>query len=122
MKRQFHFDFQGCESTEIVGDGYCDDNSNTLECNYDGGDCCGSDVNKYYCSECKCYSHKTCNAPSDLLGNRFCNDETNIGNCNFDNGDCCGACVNTDHCSDCVCHDEAQPILDLSCEHNFMPF
>ena len=26
----------------LVGDGYCQDLTNTAECNFDGGDCCGS--------------------------------------------------------------------------------
>ena len=33
-----------CEPTWI-GDGFCDDPTNNNECNYDGGDCCGSDIN-----------------------------------------------------------------------------
>ena len=27
-----------------VGDGFCDDMTNSFQCNYDGGDCCGSNV------------------------------------------------------------------------------
>ena len=37
-----------------LGDGYCDDINNNLECSYDGGDCCGPNVNTQYCSECLC--------------------------------------------------------------------
>ena len=37
-----------------VADGYCDDNNNNLGCNFDGGDCCGSNVNTQYCFECQC--------------------------------------------------------------------
>ena len=28
----------------MVGDGICNDETNNLECNYDGGDCCGPAV------------------------------------------------------------------------------
>ena len=28
-------------SNALVGDGYCNDEMNTAECNFDGGDCCG---------------------------------------------------------------------------------
>ena len=35
----------GCNVTQWVGDGYCDDVSNTIECNYDGGDCCLDNTN-----------------------------------------------------------------------------
>ena len=37
-----------------VGDGYCDDVANTESCTYDGGDCCGANVNTQYCTECQC--------------------------------------------------------------------
>ena len=30
-----------------IGDGYCDDVNNNIGCTYDGGDCCGSNVNKH---------------------------------------------------------------------------
>ena len=38
-----------------IGDGYCDDINNNLDCSYDGGDCCGSNVITKYCTECICY-------------------------------------------------------------------
>ena len=37
-----------------ISDGYCDDINNNLGCTYDGGDCCGSNVNTQYCTECQC--------------------------------------------------------------------
>ena len=37
-----------------IGDGYCDDINNNLDCTYDGGDCCGSNVNTQYCTDCQC--------------------------------------------------------------------
>ena len=45
--------FKGCNS-EWIGDGNCDDENNKEQCNYDGGDCCGENVNKQFCSECIC--------------------------------------------------------------------
>ena len=38
----------------MVGEGQCDDEVNTPECNYDGGDCCGSNVDCPYLSDCEC--------------------------------------------------------------------
>ena len=38
----------------MIGNGYCDDGFNKVECNFDGGDCCGSDVNTEYCTNCTC--------------------------------------------------------------------
>ena len=105
LKRMIcNFDFQGCEIPSYVSDGYCDDHTNTGECNYDGGDCCGSNVNTLYCAECLCYEDLNCAAPLELIGNGHCNDETNNANCNYDGGDCCGTCANTEYCSDCLCH------------------
>ena len=37
-----------------IGDDYCDDINNNIDCNFDGGDCCGANVNTYYCDECLC--------------------------------------------------------------------
>ena len=103
----------------IVHDAYCDDNTNTAECNYDGGDCCGSNVNTQFCSDCLCYPHETCDGPLELISDGYCNDETNNAGCNFDGGDCCGACTNTEQCSDCVCHEGGAPEIDTSCNYLF---
>ena len=48
--------FLACTLLDIVGDGYCNDESNNLECNYDGRDCCGDCVNTDYCTECICHN------------------------------------------------------------------
>ena len=46
---------QGCPFPDwILGDAICDDISNTPECDYDGGDCCGGSTQ--YCIECECIS------------------------------------------------------------------
>ena len=46
-----------------IGDGYCHDGLNNKGCNYDGEDCCGSNVNTQYCSKCQCLGYKA--TPSD---------------------------------------------------------
>ena len=43
-----------CEIDDYKGDGYCDDGNNNCGCEYDGGDCCDSNANMDYCSECNC--------------------------------------------------------------------
>ena len=49
------FDFLlGCIVPSWRGDNYCDDGNNNEGCGYDGGDCCGSNVNKTYCQNCEC--------------------------------------------------------------------
>ena len=37
------------------GDAFCDDELNILECDYDGGDCCGPEANLNYCILCECH-------------------------------------------------------------------
>ena len=46
-----------CSTSHIyyhVANGYCNDASNTEECNWDGGDCCGDEVVMTECSVCEC--------------------------------------------------------------------
>ena len=43
-----------CGSPQWFGDNYCDDENNNAECGWDGGDCCGDNVNTQYCSACEC--------------------------------------------------------------------
>ncbi|CAN0440595.1 unnamed protein product, partial [Pylaiella littoralis] len=100
-----------------VGDGYCNQDNNIPECNYDGGDCC----------ECTCEAPETdddwdgacgrwagfacidpdaacvdddsvtidmienCNAGE--IGNGYCDNSNNNAECAYDGGDCC----------DCTC-------------------
>ena len=37
-----------------IGDAYCDDVNNNVGCYFDGGDCCGPNVNTAYCTDCLC--------------------------------------------------------------------
>ena len=48
----------GCVDVALwkIGDGFCDDMANNVECSYDGGDCCGPHVKKEFCFECQCLS------------------------------------------------------------------
>ena len=64
----------------LVGNGFCNDDTNIAECEYDGLDCC-----------------------LNMVGDGICNDETNHLGCNYDGGDCCLMNINTDSCSDCNC-------------------
>ena len=59
--------------TSDLGDGYCDIAMNTTECNWDAGDCLGSNL---------------CNVErKDYLGDSFCDGgEYNTEECNWDGG------------------------------------
>ena len=87
----------------MIGDGFCDDETNNPECNFDGGDCCGLCIVKNRCSQCTCLQSEVTVA-NILVGDGYCNDETNNPNCSFDGGDCCGPCINNEFCSECQCH------------------
>ena len=68
-----------------MDDGYCNDETNIPECNYDGGDCCGSCINTDYCTNCTCIGNIIGNGvPNTLVGDGFCNDETNNVHCYYD--------------------------------------
>ena len=67
----------------LVGNGFCNAETNIAECDFDGGDCCPN---------------------PNMIGDAICNDEINHLGCNYDGGDCCLMSVNTDSCSDCKCH------------------
>ena len=72
-----------CPNLQWNGDGFCDDSNNIIECNYDGGDCCGSDVNIAYCQQCLCLSNSSTTpsvpptlfptlTPGNNTGNNYC--------------------------------------------------
>ena len=44
-----------CPFWEILGDNYCDDEANILECGYDLDDCCKGDRDISLCTDCLCY-------------------------------------------------------------------
>ena len=82
-----------CSNGTLLANGVCNDETNYAECNFDGGDCCGSCINTDYCTNCSCIANYTGNEVSNpLLGNGYCNDVYDTAECNFDGGDCCGQC------------------------------
>ena len=42
-----------CLMPDWFKDGICDDQNNVESCEFDGGDCCGGDINT--CTECICH-------------------------------------------------------------------
>ena len=40
----------------LVGDGFCNDETNNENCNYDGGECCSTCTSTSKCAECACLS------------------------------------------------------------------
>ena len=101
----FHFLVPGCDNV-LVGNGFCNDEANRVNCNYDGGDCCGYNINSEHCTDCTCFHQETCLAgvTHAFVGDGVCNDKTNNAECDYDGGDCCVINANTSFCSECVCH------------------
>jgi hypothetical protein len=78
-----------CDSP-VIGDGYCDDRFNFGICNFDNGDCCGSNVNKLFCLNCFCFQETdiiedTCQYTKDVQ-NGICDDFANTQECAYDKG------------------------------------
>merc|ERR1712222_271404 len=107
---------QTCKLPKYIGDGNCDDQNNNCGCKYEGGDCCGNNVKKTYCKECKCKDpgykpDKNCKGKCALAqykGDGNCDDANNNCGCDFDGGDCCaktvkGGKVNVAYCKACIC-------------------
>ena len=93
----------------FVGDGVCNDETNIVECSYDGGDCCpypnmvGNGICNDVTNNLECiYDGGDCCSNPNMVKDSICNDETNHIGCNYDGGDCC-VNVNTDSCSECNC-------------------
>ena len=43
----------------LIGNGLCNDEANTKDCNYDNGDCCGACKNTDHCTDCLCHEEGT---------------------------------------------------------------
>ena len=73
-------------------DRFCDDEFNTPECNYDGGDCCVQRVENWhdFCTDCQCLGMDCGKKIKKAWGNgKRCNGKWNNAGCFYDGGDCC---------------------------------
>ena len=102
-----------CANLTMIGDGYCNDETNNPECGYDGGDCCGSCIIKDYCTNCTCIGSVT-NAQVSCGGHfaDFCADCPQGHGEIWCNGDCrwvneqCIIIPKNSLIGDGVCNDE----------------
>lgn len=111
-----------------VGDGQCDGYLNTLECGYDGGDCCectcveGSTFScgrsPFVCLDPACpdeaFEYPACTGDIYTLGDSRCDSENNYATCGFDGGDCC-ECTCTNSTNTCGTGFPAFECFDPSC-------
>jgi len=96
-----------------IGDNFCDDENNNIECQLDGGDCCQAEPISnwdYYCTDCQCIVGGASSCELGVphwVGDNFCDDENNNALCGFDGGDCCQENPGSNwdyYCNDCQCH------------------
>ena len=101
----------------MVGDGYCNTETNNIHCAFDRDDCCYGDLliteycNRNMVEKCQCLTGETIDDKHQpIIGNGYCNEIANIPDYNYDNGDCCGTCV-IDDCKNstlnCTCKDDS---------------
>ena len=118
---------KGCENPGWHADGSCDDENNNEACFFDGGDCCGSNVDTNWCTVCQCLEEggstiswgtttsSGTTTPSGTttsvfcyhswIADGYCDDINNNLGCTYDGGDCCGSNANTQYCTECVCYE-----------------
>ena len=133
---------------EFLGDGFCDDQNNVSNCEYDHDDCCrlNDPYAHNYCEICLCKSNETNypisfetkptsleTTPSSLqdclshyLGDGLCDDQNNFSSCKYDNGDCCVKSgyenVWNDFCTECLCKSNETNYPSSLETHNASPF
>ena len=95
--------YSNCQVWDITGDGFCDDEANTLKCGYDFNDCCQMGNDRTLCEDCFCFASedervliqekhfKRCSMKiyQHHLGNELCDLNRNNEDHFFDAGDCC---------------------------------
>ena len=59
--------YETCHTAAYKGDNYCDDLNNNCGCEWDGGDCCGSNVNKQFCTLCECLGPKNVSVLNEIM-------------------------------------------------------
>lgn len=129
-------DYEDCDGfLNMIADGYCDPQTNNLDCGWDGGDCCpctcengtftcGAEI-PYNCLDpngaCATPSpiaavYPDCAAGSvSLIGDGSCDSSTNNADCGYDGGDCCPCtCVDSQYTCGTNEYDCLDPVSDCA--------
>ena len=84
--------FSNCSAIEFlheIGDGICQDLTNTKECEYDQGDCCLPQIVVGYCDNCSCHENPDKCPFENLLNNGICDAKiVSDSRCSNDKPDC----------------------------------
>ena len=105
--------FSDCSGNpQFIGDTYCDDANNNEGCDWDGGDCCGDNVNNNFCTFCDCLEFKSTTTTTTTTTTRgnghdsFCTVDNlcdeNEGDCDYDNQCKNGLTCGVDNCPDSI--------------------
>ena len=90
----------GCADPDKKGNGWCNDENNTPECDYDGGDCCGCDVRAQRCTECLCKEPNIQCPTEDCRATWWCERKKSRNKCikNWVRHRCPVTCEASDYC------------------------
>lgn len=112
--------------------GYCDDSSNTKDCNFDNGDCCLPTIKTDFCYDCICHLDKlrhqeifiniSKDCDTDLMQNGICEDQNNNYDCGFEFQDCCSQTILCPIGNECICHLDGQvhpSLIDQNCSMHY---
>jgi hypothetical protein len=83
---------------ELAGNGVCDEETNTVDCEYDRGDCCEGTCMGSNCGEngYNCINPDYYCPIESWASDGYCDEENNIASCYYDGGDCCpSTCIPT---------------------------
>jgi len=110
------------------GDGICDDGNNNIGCGWDGGDCCGSNVNQNFCKDCQCLEPNRICKFVDNYYSTSCSYWAGLGYCdhsyvNWMNFKCKKACLCTTACQYSDNYSSCSYWAGLGyCVHSYVPF
>lgn len=101
----------------FLSDGDCDPSTNTMECSFDGGDCCPCtcvDGPTYTCGhtgfdcldpDASCTDDEDSSCVEWEKGDSFCDEYNNKEHCSWDGGDCCECTCNDTEDNTCADND-----------------
>ena len=70
--------FEECGLDFLMGNGICNEQTNNVICEFDGGDCCDP-MSYYLCENCPCYPANT-NEPECIFGPIICGNTIGVEN------------------------------------------
>jgi len=130
LEHESNSSFLACNDLSWIKDGFCDDQNNNFDCDYDGGDCCNANASHEFCTDCQCLTPDGTTMPDifpdgwcksfnpNWIGDGFCDDDHNNPSCKYDQGDCCNSNASHEFCTICLCLDPLYTVSpNAKCNH-----